>query len=98
MKQFKRKSEQFSAMTFDDMINVALNKDETHIVNGIPWSFKIKGYHFSHENDDCYIITNGSEVHVMNRNMVLAFGPKNNIVTHNEKDFKKVYEQVKETE
>ena len=31
-------------------------KEDGHMVNGIPWSFKFNGCAVTHENDECYLI------------------------------------------
>lgn len=46
----------FETMTFKDVIEYGKNNGG-NIVNGMPWSFSIKGFHFSHENNELYLIS-----------------------------------------
>ena len=44
------------ALTFDELIENGL-KNGANVENGMPWSWKYKGFPISHENDMCYLIT-----------------------------------------
>ena len=46
----------FETMTFKEVIEYGKNNGG-NIINGMPWSFSIKGFHFTNENDHCYIIS-----------------------------------------
>lgn len=46
----------FNTMTFGEIIELA-KFNGAHVTNGMPWSFEIKGFHFTHENDECYLIS-----------------------------------------
>ena len=47
-------------ITFYDLVEYG-KRNGANIVNGMPWSFKYKGFPVSHENDRCYLITLGRE-------------------------------------
>lgn len=56
MAQFRKKPVVIEAITFDELVEYGLNKAETNIVKGMPWSFSYKGHPITHENDGCYLI------------------------------------------
>lgn len=47
-------------ITFQDFVQYG-REHGANIVNGMPWSFKYKGFPVSHENDQCYLITTPKE-------------------------------------
>lgn len=42
-------------ITFDELVAHGIRVG-SNIVNGVPWSFKYRGYPITHENDDCYLL------------------------------------------
>lgn len=46
----------FETMTFKEVVEYG-EKNGGNIVNNMPWSFNIKGFNFTHENDELYIIS-----------------------------------------
>lgn len=55
MAQFRKKSVEVEAITFDELVAHGI-ANGGNIVNGMPWSFQYKGHGITHENDDCYLI------------------------------------------
>lgn len=92
--KFKKKPVVVEVMTFDEMIQNALDQDIDHKVDGVPWSFKINGYQVSHETDDHYIITTLEGEMNMTRDDVLIIGVHKEIYPCKIDIFKETYEEV----
>lgn len=44
-----------SRVSFDEVIAYG-REHASSVVDGVPWSFTYKGFHFTHEHDDLYLI------------------------------------------
>ena len=55
MAKYVKDSHVVTAITFAEFIRYGIIND-ANIVNGIPWSFKYKGWSVSHETDERYLI------------------------------------------
>jgi len=71
MSVFRIKPVVVTAITFDDLVQHGRDHG-ANIVNGMPWSFAYKGRPISHENDDCYLITDGGKTHQVRRDAVVV--------------------------
>ncbi len=56
MSKFKERSQTIEAITFDELVAHGI-ANGANVVNGMPRSFAYSGHAVSHENDDCYLIT-----------------------------------------
>lgn len=82
------------AVTFDEFIEYGKRHD-ANIVNGMPWSFKYRGWPVTHENDKEYLIPTKIEG-------IVKFTPDDMLVTGIHGDiyvckidaFRKTYEQI----
>jgi len=73
MKKYNRNGDVVVVFTFDALIEYGKNTG-ANMVNGMPWSFGYNGVAVSHENDTCYILTDGDGVGFMFYNdEVVAF-------------------------
>lgn len=55
MAKFRSKTVVVEAITFEEFVQYGKDSGG-NIVNGMPWSFKYKGYGVTHENDQAYLI------------------------------------------
>lgn len=72
MAKFKKKPVVIEAITFDELVEYG-KKNQTFIVNDMPWSFDYKGHPITHENDECYLIPTLEGTH--------NFTPKDMLIT-----------------
>ena len=55
MAKYRKKPVEIEAISFDELVAYG-RANGANIVNGMPWSFRYKGWQITHENDDCYLI------------------------------------------
>lgn len=67
-----RSKETIEAVSFQELVEIALAADGTNIVNGVPWSFKYQGWQFTHESDDLYLFSIAGETVKFRRGDFLA--------------------------
>lgn len=78
MKTYTKKPVTVEAITFDELVQYGRDNGE-NIVDGMPWSFKYKGWPISHERDDCYLIPTLEGTHNMTPADMLITGVKGEI-------------------
>lgn len=94
MAKYRKKPVEIEAITFEELVEYGLNADGSHIVKGMPWSFKYKGHPISHENDGCYIIpTLEGLMHFTQQDMLIT-GVNGEIYPCKIDIFEKTYELV----
>lgn len=93
MRFYSKKPVVVEAITFDELVKHGQDSGG-NIVNGMPWSFKYKGYPVSHETDDCYLITMPEVTLRFNRGEMLVDDPKGGLDAYSMDTFTSVYEPV----
>lgn len=94
MALFRKKPVVVEAITFDELVAYGKNQPETNIVEGIPWSFKYKGFPITHENDTCYLIPTLEGIHNMTPEDMLITGVHGEIYPCKKDIFEKTYDKV----
>lgn len=79
------------AITFNEFVQYGRDNG-ANIVNDMPWSFKYDGYPVTHENDECYLISNYEEIFEFTPNDMLITYHGGNIGALSIDEFIKTYE------
>lgn len=79
MAMFRKKPVVVDALTFEEVVQYGIDQKGAHIVDGIPWSFKLAGKPITHETDDCYLIPTLEGTMELNRGDMLIIGVKGEI-------------------
>lgn len=91
--KYRKKPVEIEAITFEELINYG-KANTDNIVEGMPWSFKYKGHHISHENDFCYLIPTLEGTHNMTPNDMLITGVQGEIYPCKIDIFNQTYEKA----
>ncbi len=65
--------------TFEEFVQYGLKAKDSHIVDGVPWSFDFHGVPITHEHDECYLIP-GSNIVSNSFSKIVKFTPSSKIV------------------
>lgn len=96
MPHYRKKPITIKAITFDEFVAYGLlNPDNPpNVQNGMPWSFKYKGFHATHENNDCYIIMTNNGYQTFKRGEMLITSPHGDVYPCDRDEFEAMYELV----
>lgn len=91
---YRKKPVVIEAITFDEMIQLALNTPNASIIDGVPWVFSYKGHPITHESNACYLIPTLEGSMKMMPNDMLITGVQGEIYPCKIDIFKATYEPV----
>ncbi|WP_321878458.1 hypothetical protein [Paraburkholderia bannensis] len=94
MARFRKKPVVIEAITFEELVALALTQNGATFVDGVPWSFSYAGQAITHESDDCYLIPTLEGVMRFERGDLLITGVKGEIYPCKADIFAQTYENA----
>jgi hypothetical protein len=95
MARYRKKPVEIDAITFEELVEYGKNNG-ANIVNGMPWSFKYRGYPITHENDECYLILTSKGTMRFTPEDMLITGIKGEIYSCKKDIFEDSYDKVED--
>ena len=93
MKKYRKKTSPVEAMTFDEFIKYG-EAHADNMVNGVPWSFKIRGCPVTHETNEHYIVETLEHEYDMTPKHVLVIEENDYIYPLSFEELNRDYEAV----
>lgn len=79
--------------TFEEFIEFG-KYNGGNIVDGLPWSFKFYGNPVTHENNNCYLISNPNNYYKFTTDDVLLIFNNGEVLPCNKDLFKKIFKML----
>lgn len=94
MSRYRKKPVEIEAITFDEFVEYGRAQPDVYIRNGMPWSFKYKGWPITQENDRCYLIPTLEGTHNFTPEDMLITGVAGEIYPCKIDIFNKTYDEI----
>ena len=91
--KYRKKPVIIEAITFDELVQHGL-RETTNIVDGMPWSFDYRGFPITHENDECYLLSNATGVEKITKEYMLVTDENGYVFTQSSEEFHNNYEAI----